>query len=406
MGIASMAVLQVSNNYFISGGSDRYFFELSRSLSGQGMTVIPFAADDPRNEPSDWSSYFPPALRADKAAASDAVRYVYSAAAKRSLKRLLDVADIRLAHCHIYYGRITASILPVLKSAGIPVVQTLHEYKLICPVYTCLKHDRVCEACHGRHFWKATVGRCKNGSIPRSLASTAEAYAAKFLGSHSGIDHFISVSEFLRERMIENEICEPSRITTIHNFVDAERYEPATGDGNYVCYFGRVEKLKGLDTLIESMRRLPDVELKIVGDGSYRRTCEQILAAGGIRNIELVGPKSGNELADLVRGSLCTVLPAEWYENCPMSVLESLAYARPVIGTAIGGIPELIEDGTDGFIVPVADSEALAEAISRLASDTVLATSMGRSGRKKIENEFGRENHLKKIRSIYDQVLN
>ena len=225
------------------------------------------------------------------------------------------------------------------------------------------------------------------------------------LGSHSDIDHFISVSEFLRRRMIDNEVCDPARITTVHNFVNVEQYNPASSAGSYVCYFGRLEKLKGLDTLIEAMRKVPDVSLKIAGDGDYRRQCEELIAENNVGNVELLGFQSGDKLADLIRGSSCTVLPSEWYENCPMSVLESFAYGRPVIGTAIGGIPELIDHEIDGLIVPVADSDALAEAISRLASDQELSVSMGRAGRQKIELNFNRESHLSKVREIYDRVL-
>jgi glycosyltransferase involved in cell wall biosynthesis len=402
---SAMTVLQVSNNHFISGGSDRYYMELSKALTALGTEVIPFAPADPRNEKSPWSAFFPAAPRPEVPRARDALRFVYSKAARESLKRLLKATNIQLAHLHIYYGKLTASILPVLKDAGVPIVQTAHDFKLVCPVYSCLRHGHICEACHGRQFWRAAVNRCNRKSVSRSLASAAESYVSKRLGSHSGVDHFIAVSEFQRRRLIANNICDSSKITTIHNFVDFNESSPASGAGSYACYFGRVEKLKGIGTLIEAMRRIPDVKLKIVGDGAYRAECEAIIAAKNISNVEISGFQAGSRLEDAVRGSFCTILPTEAYENCPMSVLESFAYARPVIGTDIGGIPELIDDGHDGYVVPVANPEALSAAIFALATDRGKALSMGRAGRQKVEQKFSMDAHLRQIQSIYELVL-
>jgi glycosyltransferase involved in cell wall biosynthesis len=398
-------VLQVSNNHFVAGGSDRYYMELSQALKAQGIDVVPFAPADERNDGSNWSDFFPEAPRADVPRVRDVFRFLYSTAARDSLRRLLQQANIDLAHLHIYYGRITASIIPVLKDAGIPIVQTVHDFKLLCPVYSCLRHGDICEACHGRHFWKAALHRCNRSSVLRSVASATESYISKSLGSHSDVDHFIAVSEFQRSRLIENGICPSSDITTIHNFVNPDQYRPASGAGTYACYFGRVEKLKGIETLIEAMGRIPHVQLRIVGDGESRRQCEALVLANRVGNVRFSGFQSGSELADLVRGSFCTILPTEAYENCPMSVLESFAYARPVVGTDIGGIPELVDDGHDGYVVPIADPDALAERIGELASDRERAVSMGRAGREKIERQFNQEVHLSKVRAIYKRVI-
>jgi len=397
--------LQVSNNYFVAGGSDRYFMELSQAQRAIGHTVIPFAPDDERNDPSEFSRYFPDALQVENPRVSDAIRYVYSSAAKNSLKRLLENTTIDVAHLHIYYGRLTASILPILKSRKIPVVQTVHDFKLLCAVYSCLRNGKICEECGGKGFWKAALYRCNRGSLPRSVASTIESYVSKSLGSHTAIDRYIAVSDFQRERLIEVGVCSADRISTIHNFVDAEKYVPATGPGSYACYFGRIEKLKGIATLVECMRQLPDIQLKLVGSGTYLAECRTKLRAENISNVELCGFQSGEALADIIRGAFCTVVPTEAYENCPMAVLESMAYARPVIGTAIGGIPELVSDGDDGLLIPVADEDSMASAICRLAYDQDLSIRMGNAGRAKIEAKFNAATHLKKINLIYEDLI-
>ena len=256
-------VLQIGNNFFVGGGSDRYFFDISAAMARAGVRVIPFAPRDGRNEATAWSKYFPVSLRTDHPRPRDVFRFIYSTAAKRNLKQLLRDERIQLAHLHIYYGRLTASILPVLVNAGIPIVQTVHDFKLVCPVYSCLRNGQICEDCHGQSFWKAAVFRCNRGSMIRSFLSSTESYVSKGLGSHSSIDHYIAVSDFQKERLLANQVCTPDRITTIHNAVHPAAFDWDDNNGKYVCYFGRIEKLKGMQTLLEAMRQLPNVQLKI-----------------------------------------------------------------------------------------------------------------------------------------------
>ena len=398
-------VLQVSNNHFVAGGSDRYYFELTKALRSAGHEVCEFAAKDSRNDESAYSRFFPDAANIDDARARDFPRYLYSRAARRSMNALLSEQAVDIAHLHIYYGRLTASILEPLVARDIPLVQTLHEYKLICPVYTCLREGQSCEACEGRKFWKSISYRCKGDSLQRSMAAGVEAYVSKALGSHDAISHFIAVSNFQRQRMLANDICEPGRISTVHNFVDPASLRPLVEAGKYALYFGRLEKLKGIDTMLAAAKRMPGVTLKIVGSGAYKEACAARIRNDALDNVELLDFQGGEQLFDTIRGSFCTILPAEWYENCPMSILESLALGKAVVGTDIGGIPELIVDGEDGFVVPVGDDHALADAIQRLAGDAALAQAMGEAGRRKVEQSFSPAAHVAQVQSVYHTLL-
>ena len=388
----------------MAGGSDRYFFELSALLTRNGHDVVPFCAADDRNEPSDYAKYFPAAVDPRNPRASDALRFVYSGAARRAIRRLLADTQPDVAHLHIYYGRLTASILKPLRQASIPIVQTLHEYKLLCPVYTCMRHGEICEDCHGSSFWKALAHRCNRGSLVRSAASMVESYASQALGATDGIDHFIGVSRFMTEKMRGIGIA-ADRITTIHNFVDTSQFEAASERGRYVLYFGRLEATKGLFTLIEALRHRPDLRCIIAGTGPARAELEQRAESAGLKHVEFPGFVSGSALHDLIRGSVCTVLPSEWYENCPMSVLESMALGRPVIGTRIGGIPELIDHDNDGLLVEPGDADALAAALAQLADEPAAAASMGAAGRAKVATQFSPEVHYRQIESVYRRLL-
>ena len=397
-------ILNISQNHYIRGGSDRYFFTLAELLQKHGHRVIPFTAASPKNEPSEWERYFPRGADFERPGVGDLLRFLYSRDAAKSIQQLLNDTEIDLAHFHIYYGKLTASILGVLKEAGIPLIQTLHEYKLTCPVYSHLSNDEICEACAGKHFWRALPKRCNRGSIARTTLSVTEAYVSKMLGAVAKFDHFISVSHFLRKKMISHGIPK-NKISTVHNFVDVSDITPNFSVGEYVLYFGRVHQSKGILTLIKAAAPLKQVPLYIVGDGEAMPEVQRIVEQNGCDHIHLLGFKQGDELRELILNSICTVLPSEWYENCPMSVLESYAYGKPVLGADIGGIPELITDGVDGFLVPSREQDALRERLLWMAEHKNEAVEMGRIGRQKMETEFNADIHYERIMNVYQQFL-
>ena len=399
-----LTILNVSQNHFVRGGSDRYFFTMAEILQKNGHKVIPFTAAHPKNEPSEWDEYFPRAADFENPGPIDPLRFLYSRDAVKSIQRLLKNTEIDIAHFHIYYGKLTASILGHLKDADIPLIQTLHEYKITCPVYSHLSNDEICEDCEGKHFWRALPKRCNRRSLARTALSVVESYVSRYLGSVDKFDHFISVSHFLRKKMIQYGVPE-DKISTVHNFTDVTNFTPNFDEGDYILYFGRVHRSKGILTLIEAAAPIKHVPLYIVGDGEAMSEVRQFIENNGCEHIQLLGFKQGDELKELIQKSICTVLPSEWYENCPMSVLESYAYGKPVIGADIGGIPELIADGEDGFLVPSAATEALREKLLWMGENKGGAVEMGRIGRTKMEREFNADIHYQKIFNIYDKVL-
>ncbi len=401
-----MRILNAGHHHHVQGGSDRAMLRLGELLEARGHTVVPFASQHPENRPSKWDDYFPPGVDTQAPSPSDAARFVYSPEARWQMGRLLeDGGPFDLAHLHIYYGQLTASILKPLVEAEVPTVQTLHEYKLTCPVHSHLSQGEICEACAGHAFWRALPRRCNEGSLARTALSVLEASVSRALGDAHRIDHFIAVSDFLREKMIEHDVADPDDITTVHNFVDPDRFEPSRRRGEHVLYFGRIAPEKGLRTLIDAAAPLTDLPVRIAGTGEQRAALEAEVARRSLDHFEFVGVRNGADLWDLVRGSICTLLPSEWYENCPMAVLESLACARPVIGADIGGIPELVDDSVDGRLFPSGDVEALREALVWMQEHRDEAMEMGRRGREKVEERFSPEQHYRQVREVYAEVL-
>ena len=356
-----MKILHVSHRHFIAGGSDAVFFQTTDLLARAGHQVVPFCIRDQRNHPSEWSDYFPGGADTGAMPLFDGLRYFWNAEARRNLKRLIaEHGPFDLAHLHIYHGKHTPSILPVLRDAGIPVVQSLHEYKIACPVYTLQRGEKPCEACVSGTSLNALRYRCKNGSLLRSGVMWAEFLTARALGDVAHIDRFLCVSEFQRAIMERAGIA-ADKLAVLHNCaVPASR--PGRGNGG-LLYFGRIEEIKGLPVLVEAAIRT-GLKLTIAGQGGWSGEMQRRIAGHG--NIRYLGFRSGPALARLVRHATAVVVPSEWYENCPMSVLEAKAAGVPVIGAAIGGIPELVRDGVDGFLFRPGDAGALIGAFEAL----------------------------------------
>ncbi len=359
-----MRILQISHRHHIKGGSDAVFFATSDLLREAGHEVIPFCMRSPLDEPSQWAHHFPRGADTGNAPLADALRYFHNREAARRLEALLDeCGPVDVAHLHIYHGKQTPAILPVLRRRGIAIVQSLHEYKLACPVYTLERDGAPCTECVGRRLpLPALRHRCKDGSLLRSAVMAAEMLTARLQGDVRHVDRFICVSDFLRTVMRRAGLPE-HKLSVLHNFTPPAPEPSGPGHDGYLLYFGRLEALKGLPTLIDAARR-SNHRLLIAGDGAWRAQMQARIE--GHDTITWLGFRSGAELQELIARSRAVVVPSEWYENCPMSVLEAKALGRPVIGARIGGIPELVRDGKDGFLFEPGSTDRLLATLDRL----------------------------------------
>jgi glycosyltransferase involved in cell wall biosynthesis len=394
-----LTVLQVNNYAHVRGGSDRYFIELSRMLSQQGTRVLALTTADGRNElQTPWTV---PGFPIEAPRGGDLARFLYSRESRAVMNRLLAQERPDAAHLHIYYGQLTPSVLRPLKDHGVPVVQTVHEYKLFCPVATMVREGRPCELCCRGAIWNAVRHRCNRGSLARSLATGAEACTSRMLGAVRLVDHFIAVSDFVRNTMVRFGV-PGERISTVHNFIDAAAYAPRFDAGDFFLFVGRVERIKGIMTLLAAMRRLP-ARLVVAGEGSLLPQVRSEAIRSGLA-VEAVGFQSGRGLHDLIRGSRCVVVPSEWHETFGLVVLEAYALGKPVIASRMGGIPEVVREGETGLLFEAGNVQELAGAMKRMWTRPAEAAEMGRAGRMLAEGMFGRDRHCEQILSLYRKI--
>jgi len=403
-----MNILLINKYYWRKGGSESVFFSEKEILESAGHSVIPFSMQGKENEDTPYSKYFIDEVDYSKPGIKNkllsAAKIIYSFEAKNKIQQLLSDLSPDIAHFHIFQHQISPSVFGQSKKKKIPIILTLHDLKPICPNYKMYVNGHICEECKGQKFYNCFKNRCTKGSTLGSLINTIEMYFHYAMGYYQDVDRYIAVSKFYQNKMIEFGFSQ-EKISYLPNYIDANDYDPHVAEKGYILYFGRLSEEKGISVLFDAAVKSPDIPFFIVGTGSLENDLKNTAQESNLKNIHFFGFKSGDELRTLLTESTCVVVPSEWYENCPMTVLEAFAAGKPVIGSDIGGIPELIEEDVDGFIFQPGDANELSEKIQWVWSNRDKAKEMGMQGRKKMEKKFNAEAHYEGLMAIYNSVL-
>lgn len=406
-----MKILQINKFHYPKGGADKYYLDLSGLLENNGHEVIHFAMQDKKNLPSPYGKYFISYVdfsrtRFNKEGLRAVGRMLYSLEAKKKIERLITAESPDIAHIHNIYHQLSPSILPALKKAGIPVVMTAHDYKLITPNYNMYHDGAVCEHSKVYKFWNTFVYKCVKDSYAASALAALEMFFHKlFKFYEKNIDVIVTPSQFMADKFVEYKQ-DKKKIKVVRNYVDFENFRVNNESKDYFVYFGRLSQEKGLEYLLEALKLAPSAKLKIVGAGpeeeKLKNKASNLLIE---RRVEFMGYKKEEELWQVVKNSLAVVLPSVWYENAPLSILEAQAFAKPVLGSKIGGIPELIEHGREGLLFKPADYREIAAQLQWSLANKEQLKEMGLRARKKIEENFTPQKHYQKIMAVYQKLL-
>ncbi|HVP57145.1 MAG TPA: glycosyltransferase, partial [bacterium] len=348
-----MKILQVNKFFYVRGGSERYFFDLCGLLEQRGHTVHHFSMKHPRNQASMDQGYF--VSEVDLNAPMDvrckvraATRILYSREAKSKIGALLDAARPDIVHFHNISRQISPSIIDAIARRGIPMVQTLHDASLVCPAHTLFVNGELCEACKHGAFWHVIPKRCIDGSRASSALGASEAYLHAWLRLYRKIGKLIAPSLFLKSK-VEALGWTASRIVHLPYFVPLGPDHSARNQG-YVLFMGRITTEKGVTTLLEAAAICQAVEFVLAGEGPDLDGFKHLARRRGLTNIRFVGYAQGSSLERLREGALGVIVPSLWYENLPLTILEAFASGKPVVAADSGGIPELVKEGTTGYL--------------------------------------------------------
>lgn len=426
-----MKVLLINKYYYPKGGAEVYLRNLERMLRAHGHETVVFAMKDVKNWAAKTGRYF--ALSVDfhggwTGRLAWAGRQLFSRGAMGPLRELIEEEKPDLVHAHNIYHQLGPEILRVCKEYKLPVVMTLHDFKLICPNYQLYVKGEVCERCKRHKYCQALKYNCVKNSFLGSALAVTEMYWHNVIKKTywRNVDKFLVPSRFMLEKMVDWG-WERGKFEYIPNFTIREtrcrRGESGTkidvARGKYILYFGRLTDEKGVDLLIKAWKKFcarragvrigrddENWRLIIAGRGSEENEYEEMIRKLRMKSkIEMIGFKSGEDLKNLIAEAALNILPSRIYENCPLSVLEAAELGVATLGARIGGIPEMIRAGVTGEMFEAGDAEDLFKKLNLLLARPERLVKMGEAARDLTREYFGEEWHWKKLKDVYGGVL-
>lgn len=401
-----MRILLINKYNYRRGGAETVFLNTASLLRQHGHQVALFTTDHPKNDPSEWSQYFAHNDELRDSSTWQRIRrtprFFHNRHAARQLRRLIDDFHPDVAHLHNIFNGLSIDILPVLHRARVPVVITMHDTRWVCMSTRFMRQPQVCRSCMRMAFAKGLWRNCQGEGRAIDIMCTMEKWHKNYLARPSHyIDRYIFLNNYYRDLHAQWRRYFAEKSTILPNFIPIPEQWDTTHDGYYL-FFGRLSCEKGLMTLMEVARRLPQLQFRIAGSGPL----EKEIRAMGLPNVRLEGFVSGEPLQRLIAQARFTVVPSEWLENNPMTVLESYSHGTPAIGAAIGGIPEIIRPGITGYLHEPANADELAACLRRadaLSPDQY--AEMSRASRAYALSDFAPEAHYRRLLDIYTDLL-
>lgn len=411
-----MRILLVNYRYFISGGPEKYMFNIKKMLEDNGHEVIPFSIHSDKNVETEYSKYFVEPIGSRSAVYFDEVkktpksiwqmlsRSVYSVEVERAIQK--EIKDVKpdLVYIIHFVNKLSPSVIIGAKKLGAPVVLRLSDYFLLCPRFDFMYEKKICEDCVTCGYHSCIKKRCVKGSLFASAVRVFSMKVHKMFNIYKDVDAFITPSMFLKEKLIANGFDE-SKIICIPTFTASKSAVGEPKVGTYGLYFGRITEEKGVETVVKAYETMPDRCVKIMGDDTTEEAVrlKKYVQERHMSNVEFLGFKSGEELEDVIKGARFTLIPSIWYDNLPNTALESFQYSKPVIASNIGSLPELVLNGVNGYLFGPGNAQELCEKIAFL-DDNAIVEKMGAASRARLEERFAPQTHYNSLMKVFEAV--
>jgi len=375
-----MKILMINKFLHKVGGAEAYTLKLGKFIQSQGHEVQFFGMDHKNRCVGNALNIYAEEKDFRNTSSINKIIYsfrtIYSFDAKKKLGVILDDFKPDICHLNNINFQLTPAIIYEIKKKKIPILQTVHDVQIACPCHRFyIEHKKkICDNCKTGKFWNCIKNRCVHGSILKSCVAAMESYYYHIRNTYNLVDKYIAPSKFIAEQLIVAGV-DKERIIVKYNFSDdLDDFVPSNIDEKYALYFGRLSEEKGIRSLLEVCQTLKDIRVIIAGSGPLESVVEEKVKS--LKNINFVGFKSGNELKQLIAGARFCIYPSEWYENCPLSIIESESLGTPVIGSNLGGTNELIEPGKTGLLFEGCNKDELAHAMILLWRNDVLTDKM------------------------------
>lgn len=401
-----MKIIMANKFHRQQGGCETVYLSEIEKLKQHGNQVAEFSMHEHNSLPSDYSSYF-----ADEVDYSNnsivskiksASKVIYNFDARNKLKSLLNDFSPDVFHAHNIYHQLSPSIFEAAKKAGVPSILTSHDLKLVCPNYKMYVNNAPCEKCIGGAYFNCLVNKCSKGSVVNSAINTLEAYTHKITGAYQKVDRIICPSEF-NAKMLYRAGYDEDRVSVLPNGIKVPELNEQHEKHDYILYVGRITQDKGVADIIDVARRFPKIKFKLAGDGPERKLYEELSL--DLKNVDFLGFLGRSEVDRLISHSLCVVVSSLLYENCPMAILESMSLGKVVIASNIGGIPEIITNGENGFLYNNGDISTFSDAIDNVIKNPGEMIKIEQNARATIEKKYSEDKHISGLLKIYKDIL-
>lgn len=403
-----MRIILVNKFYYLKGGAERYFLNLKKLLEQKNHEVALFAMQDKRNFPSKYSKYFVSRVDLEKSGYSikKACRVLYSFKAKKKFDQLIRDFKPDIIHIHNIYHQISPSILTVAKKHNIPIVQTLHDFKLICPNYSLYSKNTICEQCKKYRYYKCVFRKCIKNKFWPSLVATKEMYFHKLIKIYeNNVGLFLAPSQFVRDKILQWGIIKEKQITVLPEFIFPYEKPNTLAHGIYILYSGRLIKGKGITTLVSAMKNIKNIELHIAGKGPLEEELRGLVKKENINNVKFLGFLNLQKLQQQILNSQFTIHPSKMYETFGLSILESYNLGKPVIAANLGAFKEIVQHKKTGLLFKAGNINDLTSKINYLLQNKDLISRMGENAKYFTHQKFNPEDHYQKLMKIYQSMI-
>ena len=426
-----MKIILVNYRYFISGGPERYYFNIKEILERNGHEVIPFSVKSSRNVPNDYEKYFLDIVddevyfaqakkKTPKMILKSFTRMFYSFEAKKKMKQLISDTKPDLVYIMQMHNKISPSIVDAAREMNVPVIHRISDFQYMCP-NALFYNDRigVCEDCLKGKRMSCVKYKCVLNSPIYSGIKMMAKWMHDIMKVHRRIDAFVVPSEFTLGRLHEYGI-PMEKLNHIPTFFNLKEVNPEVEYKPFVLFVGRIEKQKGLMSLVKAFETIP-YELKIIGfsnDGFEDElkqylgrpingdlNVEETTAYGKNGNIHFLGRKKFEDIVPYLKSCMCTVVPSEWYDNFPNVVLESYAYKKAVIATDFGSLQYMVDEGNTGMKFRYADLDDLRRCVSYMIEHPEASKTMGENAYHLIETKYSPESHYNRLIELMNKVI-
>jgi glycosyltransferase involved in cell wall biosynthesis len=422
-----MRILLANYRYFVSGGPERYMFNVADALENHGHEVIPFSIQYKRNQPTPYRHYFvrPLAGRDEiyfreqklnpKTIRRTLMRLFYAQDVEKAVTRLIDDTQPQIAYILHYLRKLSPSLLVGIKKAGLPIVVRLSDYAMLCPQVHFLRKNTPCELCIGGNLLPSIKYRCVQDSLAASVLNALATQYHKGMRYFDLVDVFVTTTRFMYQKMIAAGYPE-QRLCYIPTFVNSTRFRPSHKGAkeDYIAYAGRLDQIKGVHVLIDALALLrakcPSINLKVQiagsGDGQYIDLLkQQINRLDCGSSVKFLGELQAEQMVQFLNKAFLSVVPSLWYENLPNTILESYACGTPVLASNLGSLPECVDEGRTGYLFSPGDANDLAERLAFCHDQPEKMVEMGQNARKVVETTYSKERHLERLETLFVELL-